>query len=210
MSELKLRSLYLIQPPAVIAIGSSTGGLQALTKLFEDLKNCVIEIPIVITQHLPENFDESFCEKISKISARECVIAKEGDILKPGTIYFAPSEKHLIFRKYEGNIKIVIDDSEPVNFCKPAVDPMFKSLAKIFGKSTFAIVLTGIGNDGLEGAKEIVEQGGTIIAQDKETSVVWGMPAAVAKAGVCNAILPLDKIADFIIEYSFGKVRRCN
>jgi two-component system chemotaxis response regulator CheB len=208
MSELKLRSLYLIQPPSIIAIGSSTGGLQALTKLFEGLRNCTIDIPVVITQHLPENFDTSFCEKITKISGRECIIAQEGDELKAGTIYFAPSEKHLTFRKYEGKVKIYIDDSPPVNFCKPAVDPMFKSLAKIYGKNTFAIILTGIGNDGLEGAKEIAEQGGTVISQDKETSVVWGMPAAVAKAGICNAILPIDKIADFIIEYSFGKVRR--
>lgn len=157
---------------------------------------------------MPENFDTSFCEKIAKICGRECIIAKEGEEIKSGTIYFAPSEKHLTFRNFEGKIKIVLDDSPPINFCKPAVDPMFKSLAKIYGKNTFAIILTGIGNDGLEGAKEIAEQGGTVISQDKETSVVWGMPAAVAKAGICNAILPLDKIADFIIEYSFGKVRR--
>jgi two-component system chemotaxis response regulator CheB len=208
MSEFKLRSLYLIQPPEVIAIGSSTGGLQALSKLFEGLKNCTIDVPVVITQHLPENFDTSFSEKISKISGKECIIAKEGEHLKNGVIYFAPAEKHLTFREYDGLKKIVIDDSEPVNFCKPAVDPMFNSLAKLCGKNTFAIILTGIGSDGLEGSKKIAEQGGTVICQDKETSIVWGMPAAVAKAGICNAILPLDKIADFIVEYSFGKVRR--
>ncbi len=202
-----IRAKSLIQPPQVIAIGSSTGGLQALSKLFEDLKSCKIDIPIVVTQHLPENFDVSFSSKIAEMSGRNCIIPINDTELEPGNIYFAPSGKHLRITRKDGKVVTELDDSPPINFCKPSVDPMFLSIAKVYKKNVLAIVLTGIGSDGLEGAKEIVAQQGTVIAQDKETSVVWGMPGAVSKAGLCSAILPLNEVAEFIKEYSFGKVR---
>lgn len=205
--EFKLRPTNLIQPPAILVIGSSTGGLQALEKFFTDLCNCAIDIPIAITQHIPENFDKSFSNKIEMAAKRKCKMAEDGEILEAGIIYFAPSERHFTISKRAGKKYAVIDDSPPVNFCKPAVDPMFKSAAKAYGKNVLAIVFTGIGNDGLEGAKDIVSNGGAIIAQDRETSIVWGMPAAVAKAELCSAILPLNEIAAFVKEYSFGKIR---
>jgi len=204
---IKLKSTSLIQPPAIIAIGSSTGGLKALSKIFEDLKNCKIELPIVITQHIPENFDESFTNKISDIGNRKCVTASDGQELEAGTIYFAPSEKHMLIKSVNDKKIIALDDSAPINFCKPSVDPMLKSVAKLYKNTAMALILTGIGSDGLEGAKDISSVGGAVIAQDKKTSVVWGMPSAVAKEGICNAILPLGEIAGFLKEYSFGKIR---
>lgn len=205
--DFKIRAKSLIQPPHILAIGSSTGGLQALTKLFSDLKGAAIDIPIVITQHLPEKFDESFASKIAEASGRKCIVVTGGEVLHPGEIYFAPSKKHLKLVRKDGKIITELDDSPPINFCKPAVDPMFASVAKVFKKNVLALVLTGIGSDGLEGAKEIVKNEGTVIAQDKDSSVVWGMPAAVSKEGLCSAILPLDEIADFVKEFSFGKIR---
>ncbi len=207
MKDIQLRSKALIQSPNVIVIGSSTGGLQALSKLFEDLKNCIIDIPILITQHIPEKFDESFAARIEQTSGRKIVIAKDKKLIESGVVYFAPSNKHLTVTSKGSSKYTTLDNSPPVNFCKPAVDPMFKSAAAAYGKNVMAIVLTGIGSDGLEGAKAIIAAGGVVIAQDKESSVVWGMPGAVAKAGICTEILPLDDIARFIKEYSFGKVR---
>lgn len=202
-----IRAKSLIQPPQIIAIGSSTGGLQALSKLFSDLRGCTIDVPVVITQHLPLNFDESFANKVADASGFKCVVPGNHVELEPGVLYFAPSERHMKIIRKDGKIVTELEDSAPVNFCKPAVDPMFSSVAKVFKKNVMAIVLTGIGSDGLEGAKDIVANQGTVIAQDKETSVVWGMPAAVSKEGLCSAILPLEEMASFIKEYSFGKVR---
>ncbi len=205
--NLKLRPTSFIHPPAILAIGSSTGGLQALAKLFEGLKGAQIDIPIVITQHIPENFDDHFSDQIEESSGRKCVVATDGEKLEPGVIYFAPSERHMTIGKRGEDKVALIDNSAPVNFCKPAVDPLFKSVAKVYGKKVTAIVLTGIGSDGFEGAKGIVEAGGTVIAQDEISIVVWGMPGAVAKGGLCTAVLPLDEIAAFLIEHSYGKIR---
>ena len=210
MQGYKLKSTNLIHQPKVIAIGSSTGGLQALTKIFTDLKDYKIEVPIVITQHMPENFDSNFTTKIEEAGDRKCITIKGGEELENGVIYMAPSDKHMVLKNRTGRVICAIDDGPEINFCKPSVEPLFKSVAEIFGAGTHAYVLTGIGSDGIEGAKLIADKGGAVLAQDKESSVVWGMNAAVVNAGICNSILPLDEIAKFMIEYSFGKISKKN
>ena len=202
-----LRSKSLVQSPKVLAIGSSTGGLKALIKLFSSLNDCIIDIPILITQHLPQNFDSSFADKISSAGSISCKVVQDGDIVENGKAYIAPAGFHMLVKE-QGNQKVIkLEDSPPINFCRPAVDPMLESIAEVYGKNVFCLILTGIGHDGRKGCRKIVEKGGTVIAQDKETSVVWGMPAAVAEAGLCTQILPLDDMPEFLKDYSYGKIR---
>ncbi len=207
--DYKTISTLQIQTPKILAIGSSTGGLNALLKIFADFKNRKIDIPIVITQHIADCFDESFVKTLSETSGIECFVGEQGMEVENGKIYIAPANFHmeLVINEATKLVKIRIFDGEDINYCKPSVDPLFSSVAEIYGKNVLSIMLTGIGSDGLNGAKKIVENGGALIAQDELSSVVWGMPGAVAKAGICNAILPLDEISSFIIEYSFGRIR---
>jgi two-component system chemotaxis response regulator CheB len=143
---------------------------------------------------MPPTFTTILAENLGRASGRPCKEAEHGDILKMGAIYVAPGGKHMLLVKGAGNVVIRLDDGPPVNFCKPAVDPMFNSIAPIFGPATLAVVLTGMGHDGAAGAGAIHQAGGSIIAQDEATSVVWGMPGAAAEAGICSAVLPLDAI----------------
>ncbi|MDX1949706.1 MAG: CheB methylesterase domain-containing protein [Rickettsiales bacterium] len=195
-----------LRKPRAILIGSSTGGLQAVSRIFSELKNYRIEIPILITQHIPENIDKSFVDKIASVSGLPTKLAEENEEIIAGKIYVAPSNKHLSLEKKGDRIVACLLDTPPINFCKPAVDPMFSSAAEVWNGNVFGVILTGIGNDGLEGARKIVEEGGIIIAQDEETSVVWGMPGAVAKEGLCTEILPIDKIAEYLRKNSMGVI----
>jgi len=180
--------------PRIIAIGSSTGGPQALIKIFGELGQ-EISVPVMITQHMPPTFTKILAEHIGRASGLTCKEAEDGDVLKPGQIYIAPGDYHMLLTMRKDLPTIRIEQGPPVNFCRPAVDPMFSSIARIFGPSSLAMVLTGMGQDGLAGAREIVDAGGTLIAQDESTSVVWGMPGAVATRGLCSAVLPLESIA---------------
>lgn len=197
----------LIQTPYILVFGSSTGGLNALTELMKELHGKKVDIPILITQHIPKNFDGNFVETLEKESGLPCFIGEEGMLIENGNIYVAPAGCHMEIRKKGDKVKIKLNDDPPINFCKPAVDPLLFSTSRVYGKNILAVMLTGIGTDGLEGSKELVARGGTLIAQDEETSVVWGMPGAVAKAGICTEILPLNKIIEFILKSSFGKIR---
>ncbi len=195
-----------LRKPRAILIGSSTGGLQAVSQIFSDLKDSKILIPILITQHIPENFDKNFVEKIASVSGFPTKIAEDGELVEAGKVYVAPSGRHLSLERRDKIVKICLLDSPPINFCKPAVDPMFSSAAEVWEGNVFGVILTGIGNDGLQGAKDIVKEGGIIIAQDEETSVVWGMPGAVAKEGLCTEILPINKIAEYLKKNSMGVI----
>ncbi|MFK7791192.1 MAG: chemotaxis response regulator protein-glutamate methylesterase [Devosiaceae bacterium] len=181
--------------PRVLAIGSSTGGPQALTKVLTTVGPAASRLPIVITQHMPATFTAILAENLGKASGLPAAEGKDGELLKPGHIYVAPGGKHMVVRKDGADAKIELNDAPPVNFCKPAVDPLFDSLAQVFGPSVLAAVLTGMGNDGGDGAVRICDAGGSVIAQDEETSVVWGMPQAVVQKKACCAVLPLDALA---------------
>ena len=179
--------------PSLIAIGSSTGGPQALRDVIAALPRDT-NVPIVITQHMPKLFTAILAEHLSKLGlpAKE---ATHGETLKPGHIYLAPGDFHMTLKGGQGGPIIAqLDQGPPVNFCRPAVDPLFNSCAAVAGNGVLAVVLTGMGHDGRDGARIVREAGGQVIAQDQASSVVWGMPGAVAEAGLADQILPLKDI----------------
>jgi len=186
--------------PRVIAIGSSTGGPQALFKVFEAL-SAEIRVPILVTQHMPPTFTQLLAEHIAKASGRECGEGAEGQIVEDGHVYVAPGNYHMTV-KVEGDVKkISVNQDAPENFCRPAVDPMLCSLAEAYGPQILTIILTGMGHDGCAGCEAVVAAGGTVIAQDEASSVVWGMPGAAAAAGVCSAVLPVDEIGGYVTNF---------
>jgi two-component system, chemotaxis family, protein-glutamate methylesterase/glutaminase len=189
--------------PDILAIGSSTGGPQALFKLLGALPNA-IRVPIVITQHMPPTFTAILAQHIERLTGFPAKEAEDGDLLKPGHVYVAPGDHHMILAPAAGGAKVVINQDPPENFCRPAVDPLFRSVATLYGARALCVVLTGMGQDGMRGGKDVVAQGGTILAQDEATSVVWGMPGAVANAGLAARILPLGDIAPAIMDFVQG------
>ena len=180
--------------PEVLAIGSSTGGPQALFKLFETLKDTV-DVPIFITQHMPATFTAILAEHLQRVCGVECAEGRDKERVKPNRIYLAPGEYHMVLDSDGHGPFIRINQDPPENYCRPAVDPMFRSISKLWGAKVLSLILTGMGKDGRDGGKAIIAAGGTVIAQDEATSVVWGMPGAAAAAGLCSAVLPLDNIA---------------
>ena len=180
--------------PKILLIGSSTGGPQALAKLFSDIGPAIGNVPVLVTQHMPATFTAILAEHLTKASGRRAAEGTHGEPLMPGRIYVAPGGKHMVVGKNGLDVCVLLNDQPPVNFCKPAVDPLFESAVPLFGAGILASVLTGMGHDGAAGATRIADAGGSVIAQDEETSVVWGMPGAVAQAGAAAEILPLDQI----------------
>ena len=185
---------YSSVKPRVLAIGSSTGGPQALTALFGIIGRSIGDVPVLVTQHMPPTFTVILAEHLMKAAGRPAAEAKDGESVIAGRIYVAPGGKHMVMAKGDHGPVIRLLDTPPINFCKPAVDPMFESVAAIYGSATLATVLTGMGSDGAKGAGVVVSHGGSVIAQDEETSVVWGMPGATAHSGVCSDVLPLPEI----------------
>jgi len=193
----KLDAVPSKAPPLVLAIGSSTGGPEALFKTTQHFSD--LNIPIVITQHMPATFTKILAQHIEKNSNIPCCEGTSGMVLEAGKAYVAPGGFHMLFSKNEdGKVIIKIDDGPPVNFCKPAVDPMLFSLVESYGSRILSVILTGMGSDGAIGATCVANAGGCVIAQNKETSVVWGMPGATVEAGVCSDILPLDQIGPWV------------
>jgi len=182
-------------PPRVLLIGSSTGGPQALNALMADIGGVLQRVPVLITQHMPPTFTAVLAEHLTRIAKRPVREAADGEEINAGVVYLAPGGKHMKVTRRDGAAVIAVEDGPLVNFCKPAVDPMFASAADVWGNKTLALVLTGMGSDGLAGARTIVAAGGHVFAQDEATSVVWGMPGQVTNAGLCSAVLPLPEIA---------------
>jgi two-component system, chemotaxis family, protein-glutamate methylesterase/glutaminase len=183
--------------PRILAIGSSTGGPQALFALLRQLP-ATIDVPIVITQHMPPTFTAALAQHLGRAAGRPAKEAAEGEVLAPGTIYVAPGDHHLVLNARGTQIEAHLNQEPPENYCRPSVDPMLRSLAQAYGPRVLALMLTGMGSDGLSGATRVVQAGGTLVAQDEATSVVWGMPGAVATAGLCAAVLPLNDIANWL------------
>lgn len=196
----KLQPAATINTAHALTIASSTGGPQALITLFTAMKGKPLHIPIFITQHMPAVFTSVLAEHIATASGFPCSEGKDGEIAKPGHVYIAPGDFHMLVKREGKNAVIRINQDERVNFCRPAADPMFVSLSKIYGKHLVALVLTGMGRDGAEGAQVIADNGGVVLAQDEKTSIVYGMPKAAAERGVCRAILPLPEIAGYLLK----------
>jgi two-component system chemotaxis response regulator CheB len=181
--------------PRVLLIAASTGGPQALMSLAPHLAPVLEVAPIFITQHMPPTFTTILAEHLARVSGGRAREALDGEAVEPGMIYVAPGGRHMRVGRDRGALPVVrLDDGPAVNFCKPAVDPLFTSASAVWGSGVLAVVLTGMGADGTNGARDIVAAGGAVIAQDEATSVVWGMPGSVANAGLCAAVLPLDQI----------------
>ncbi len=180
-------------PVRLVVVGSSTGGPEALSRFIGGLT--LPPVPMLVVQHMPPVFTRQLAARLDRMGAPHVIEAAGGEDLQPGTVYVAPGDHHLVVRKRIGGFATAIVDSPPVNFCRPSVDVMFSSAVEAAGGDLLGVVLTGMGADGRTGAGQIVAAGGTVIAQDEATSVVWGMPGAVATAGFAHRVLPLDEIA---------------
>lgn len=197
--EIVLRKASLVKPD-ILAIGSSTGGPQALFEFLKGLPK-TINLPIVITQHMPATFTAILAEHITRMTGWPCSEAKNGDLIETGKILLAPGDYHMVVTQKGPQRIVTLNQDAPENFCRPAVDPMLRSVVKVYGPRVFTVILTGMGNDGARGAQHVVDAGGTVIAQDEKTSVVWGMPGAAASSGVCSAVLPISELAGYIVNF---------
>ncbi len=189
--QLALRAMPTMIPN-IIAIGSSTGGPQALLEVIKNLG--VVNVPVMITQHMPPAFTTILAQHIATNCQVKCAEAKEGEILKSGQYYLAPGDFHMVIKSSPQGPTLHLTKDPPENFCRPAVDPMLRSIASVYGKNVLTVILTGMGQDGLRGSEAVIAAGGCVMAQDEASSVVWGMPGAVANAGICSLILPLNEI----------------
>lgn len=191
---IKLRQFSNVTP-RVLLIGASTGGPNALVEVLPKLQAVTESAPVLITQHMPPTFTIILAEHLSRACGKPVHEAVDGEPVLTGSVYLAPGGRHMRVARRAGIAVIALDDSPPVNFCKPSVDPLFASAAEVWGAWNLALVMTGMGSDGSRGAVDVVAAGGNVIAQDEATSVIWGMPGAVAEAGLCSAVLALDQIA---------------
>ncbi len=182
----------------IVVIGVSTGGPSALATLLPALP-ASFPIPIAIVQHMPALFTKLVAERLNNQSSLRVHEAKDGDILTPGGIWLAPGDQHMTLQCSSRHCKVILNQNPPEHFCRPSVDVLFRSTVKAFGAHVLGVVLTGMGNDGTAGCKEIRENGGQVIVQDAESSVVWGMPGAVAELDLADAILPIGSIAREIV-----------
>jgi two-component system chemotaxis response regulator CheB len=194
------------EPPLLLAVGSSTGGPQALFTLVQGLGKDV-PVPVVITQHMPATFTPILAEHLGRLGGLPCAEARDGEPLATGRIYLAPGDRHLLVEKQPGGLRLRLSDAPAENFCRPSVDPMLRSAAAACAGRVLVVMLTGMGHDGRDGTRAVVEAGGAAIAQDEATSVVWGMPGAIAQAGLCCRVLPLGAIAGQALELLGGKRR---
>lgn len=193
--------------PRVLAIGASTGGPQAIAAMLPRIGPRLKSIPVVVVLHMPSDFTDVVAGQIGALTGLPTRAATNGEQLCPGNIYFAPGGVHLKAVRVGPYQALAYSDGPPENFCKPAVDVMFRSVADVFGPGALGVVLTGMGSDGLDGARRIVDAGGAVIVQDEATSAVWGMPGAVARAGLAAAIAPAPQLADTIALRLGGSLR---
>jgi two-component system, chemotaxis family, protein-glutamate methylesterase/glutaminase len=190
--------------PRILLIGASTGGPQAIMALIKGLNNALDRHPVLIAQHMPAAFTTMFAEHLTRQTQIDVVQAAHGEILKPGRVYIAPGGKHMVVGSQHGHAQLSITDDAPVNFCKPSVDVLFESCAKFFGPACLAVMLTGMGSDGAKGSCVVADVGGSVIAQDEASSIVWGMPGSTVKAGACSAILSLDQMIPVVTRLLSG------
>lgn len=182
----------------VVAIGCSTGGPDALSKLLRALP-ARLPVPIVVVQHMPPVFTRMFAERLDKTCALSVVEAVDNASLLSGTVYIAPGDLHLEVVRRGSDVSTRLHSGPPENFCRPAVDVLFRSVAKAYGKGALALVLTGMGQDGRKACELLHQAGAEIVAQDETTSVVWGMPGAVTNAGLADVVLPLEDLARHVV-----------
>ncbi len=185
-------------PVDIVAIGVSTGGPNALRTILESIP-ADFEVPIVLVQHMPPDFTRSLAERLDSVCDVRVFEGYTGAVVTPGTVWIAPGDRHMEIVRSDEALTLRTHVGPMENSCRPSVDVLFRSVSRFFGPGTLAVVLTGMGQDGLEGCREITLNGGTILAQDEATSVVWGMPGQVVRAGLAETVLPVDAIGDEIV-----------
>jgi two-component system, chemotaxis family, protein-glutamate methylesterase/glutaminase len=182
--------------PRALLIGSSTGGPRAVGEMLEGIGAATLRrVPVLIVQHMPPIFTAVFAEHLATRTGLPAAEGKAEERVEPGRIYVAPGGRHMGLAAGPGGPVIKLTDGPPVNFCRPAVDVLFKDAAVVFGAATATVILTGMGSDGTNGARALTDAGGPVLAQDEATSTVWGMPGSVARAGLAEAVLPLPELA---------------
>ncbi|HEV7823464.1 MAG TPA: chemotaxis response regulator protein-glutamate methylesterase [Mycobacteriales bacterium] len=183
----------------LLAVGCSTGGPEALTNVLTRMP-ADLPVPVVVVQHMPPVFTRLFAERLDRASKLHVTEAVDGVTLQPGHVYIAPGDRHLEVVRQGTLARTRLHDGPPECFCRPAVDVLFRSVAAAYKGSALGLVLTGMGQDGKRGSESLREAGSRIVVQDEATSVVWGMPGAVAGAGLAEAVLPLDQIGSAVLE----------
>jgi two-component system chemotaxis response regulator CheB len=196
-------------PIEILAIGASTGGPRALDEVIPQLPGD-LGLPIVITQHMPPGFTKKLAEQLDAKSRVRVVEAAHGMPVTAGVCYIAPGDHHMIVVRRGTKLQVELHQGPPENSCRPAVDVMLRSVADIYGAAALAVILTGMGQDGLLGCERVHAAGGPVIAQDEATSVVWGMPGAVAKAGYADKVVPIEQVSLTIVRIVQGRVADSN
>ncbi|MDR7420708.1 MAG: chemotaxis response regulator protein-glutamate methylesterase, partial [Armatimonadota bacterium] len=188
----------------VVAVGVSTGGPNALARIVPALP-AAFPVPVLIVQHMPPLFTAILADRLDAQAALAVREARSGDPLRPGVVYLAPGGQHMVVRRHGVDPVVDLTQTPPENSCRPSVDVLFRSVAALFGPGALAVVLTGMGEDGTRGARAIRDAGGQVLAQDEATSVVWGMPGQVVRAGLADRVLPLDLIAPELVRRTGGR-----
>jgi two-component system, chemotaxis family, protein-glutamate methylesterase/glutaminase len=186
------------RPVRAVIVGSSTGGPEALSRVFAGI-GPALPVPVVVVQHMPPVFTRQLAARLDRASGSTVLESAGDETLRPGHVYIAPGDHHLELQASAGGARTVLTRGAPVNFCRPAVDVLFRSAVRVYGGDLLAVVLTGMGVDGRAGCDDVIAAGGQVLAQDEASSVVWGMPGAVATAGLAHRVLPLDEIAAAIV-----------
>jgi two-component system chemotaxis response regulator CheB len=187
----------------VVAVGASTGGPNALAELLPTFP-ADWTVPIVMVQHMPAEFTARLAERLSEKSRLRVREGVEGELVSAAQAWVAPGDHHLLVRREGKAVRLALNQDPPVNSCRPAVDVLFRSAAEVYGPGVLAVVLTGMGQDGLRGCECVRSAGGEVLVQDEASSVVWSMPGAVAKAGLADQVLPLERLGEEILR----RVRR--
>lgn len=198
-AELQVRpAIQRTERPAIIAIGVSTGGPEALAKLLPNLP-ADFSVPVVVAQHMPPIFTALLAKRLTAKCSLPVLECQPGAPLEPGCVWIAPGDYHMVVQEENGLVRLHTNQEPRQNFCRPSVDALFRSVAEVFGAKSLGVILTGMGQDGLKGCEALCDANAPVIVQDEATSVVWGMPGFVARAGLAEKILPLDQIGSEII-----------
>jgi two-component system chemotaxis response regulator CheB len=181
-----------------VVVAASTGGPRALETFLSDLGDR-LELPILVVQHMPAGFTRSLAEHLARQTKRDVIEARDGDVVRPRTVYVAPGGKHLFVRSLTGGALLTgLNEQPPENGCRPSADVLFRSAAAVLGGEVIAVVLTGMDCDGTAGLRPLKRAGGYVLVQDEATSVVWGMPGNVVRAGLADEVLPLGRLAEAV------------
>lgn len=204
-SSAKLNQSRPVVEPQIVVIGTSTGGPKALSHVLSGLPSD-FPLPILIVQHMPPLFTPMLAKHIEADTGRPCQEAVDGEPIERGRTYVAPGDYHVVIDKRNDRMVTLLNQAPPEHYCRPSVNPLFRSAAEWYGKTVLGVMLTGMGDDGFEGTGLLVERQGYMIAQDEATSVVWGMPGAVARAGLAHEVLPISEIAPAIKRICLSEV----